>query len=109
MNEEFCQDCGNTRTCQHCRGGGEDPDGPPAAVCPMCGGSGICPFCRSDPPLEVVSFFDQARRWRPCTFLAFLRATGGRDQAALLAALEAGETISSTLETLIFRKRQADG
>lgn len=41
MNDEFCYDCGDTRACQRCRGGGEDPDAATPAVqpCPLCGGS----------------------------------------------------------------------
>lgn len=42
MKEITCEDCGDTGTCRHCRGSGEDPDGNPGSDCPVCEGSGIC-------------------------------------------------------------------
>jgi hypothetical protein len=49
-----CEECGNTRACQHCSGSGHDPDGGYDAdrigrdPCPLCKGSGACPYCREE-------------------------------------------------------------
>lgn len=46
----ICEDCGDTKTCQHCSGSGIDPNGLPHHTCPICNGSGICPYCKPAPP-----------------------------------------------------------
>lgn len=40
----WCEDCGNTRICQHCAGSGNDQDNP-GNVCPVCLGRTVCPYC----------------------------------------------------------------
>jgi hypothetical protein len=45
----ICDDCGDTKICQHCGGDGQNPDGAPGDECPVCDGSGICQFCKDGP------------------------------------------------------------
>lgn len=49
----YCEECGDTKICQHCSGSGYDPNGAPGDTCPICNGSAICPHCKPDDELNL--------------------------------------------------------
>jgi hypothetical protein len=101
-----CEECADTYTCQHCGGDGYDPNGPPGASCPVCGGSGICPYCQVKPGIQSQSFFSPDE-WKDCPPHMFKKIMASDDLAGLLAEMERaqaeGKYLYSPLQTIRFR------
>ena len=57
-----CEDCQDSKVCQHCAGQGDDPNGPPGANCPICDGDGICPYCPQDAEHKTAPVDGRARQ-----------------------------------------------